>query len=90
MVYFKREYKKEIYFFHIESYVYFKKVKRLLSSLQNLCFYVLKKKYAQGLRNDVIFQSYYSKNKDKMVLLLYKLSFQDIVLQKKRPILGAL
>jgi hypothetical protein len=67
MVYFKREYKKEIYFFHIESYVYFKKVKRLLSSLQNLCFYVFNKLYTQGLRNDVIIQSYYSKNKDKMV-----------------------
>jgi hypothetical protein len=69
MVYFKREYKKEIYFFHIESYVYFKKVKRLLSSLQNLCFYVFKKKYTQGLRNDIIIQSYYIKNIDKMVLL---------------------
>ena len=60
MVYFKREYKKEIYFFHIESYVYFKKVKRLLSSLQNLCFYVFNK-----LQNDVIIQSYYSKTKIK-------------------------
>ena len=68
MVYFKKEYKKEIYFFRIESYVYFKKVKRLLSNLQNLCFYVLKKKHTQGLRNDVIIQSYYSKKKDKMVL----------------------
>jgi hypothetical protein len=67
MVYFKREYKKEIYFFHIESYVYFKKVKRLLSNLQNLCFYVFNKLYTQGLRNDVIIQSFYSKNKAKMV-----------------------
>jgi hypothetical protein len=32
-------------------------------------FLCVKKKYTQGLRNDVIIQSYYSKNKDKMVLL---------------------